>query len=128
MPGRLEGRTALITGAASGIGRESAQLFAAEGANVVVADLDERAGAQTVAAIEATGGAARFVATDVAVGAQLEAASAVLEAVVLEAVVSAASAVSAAAVVLGAVDFVPVEGFEYRWQSTDVRVQMTGYR
>ena len=79
MPGRLEGRTALITGAASGIGREAARLFAAEGANVVVADLDEQAGPETVAAIEATGGAARFVATDVAVGAQLEAAVAEAE-------------------------------------------------
>jgi NAD(P)-dependent dehydrogenase (short-subunit alcohol dehydrogenase family) len=79
MPGRLEGRTALITGAASGIGREAARLFAAEGANVVVADLDEQAGPETVAAIEATGGVARFVATDVVVGAQLEAAVAEAE-------------------------------------------------
>ena len=42
--GRLEGRVAVITGAASGIGRASARRFAAEGAHVVVADLDEAGG------------------------------------------------------------------------------------
>jgi NAD(P)-dependent dehydrogenase (short-subunit alcohol dehydrogenase family) len=46
--GRLENKVAVITGAASGIGRASARRFAAEGAKVVVADLDE-AGAKTVA-------------------------------------------------------------------------------
>ncbi len=66
MPGRLDGKTALITGAASGIGREAALLFAQEGACVVVADRAPDAGAETVAALEAAGGRARFVATDVA--------------------------------------------------------------
>ncbi|MGY1600933.1 3-oxoacyl-ACP reductase [Geodermatophilus sp. SYSU D00815] len=44
MAGRLEGKVAVITGAASGIGRASARRFAAEGAHVVVADLDEDGG------------------------------------------------------------------------------------
>ncbi len=42
--GRLDGKVAVVTGAASGIGRASARRFSAEGARVVVADLDERAG------------------------------------------------------------------------------------
>ena len=74
MPGRLEGRTALITGAGSGIGRAAARLFAAEGAKVVVADLDGRAGAESVAAIADAGGDAHFVALDVSQAASVEAA------------------------------------------------------
>jgi len=77
--GRLEGRTALITGAGSGIGREAARLFAAEGANVVVADREAAAGRETVQAVEAAGGRARFVAVDVAIAAQVEAAVAEAE-------------------------------------------------
>lgn len=46
MAGRLEGKIAVITGAASGIGRESARRFAEEGANVCVADLDTKSGKQ----------------------------------------------------------------------------------
>ena len=63
---RLRNKVALITGAASGIGREAALLFAAEGAAVVVVDVDERGGNHTVESIEAAGGKAVFVRADVA--------------------------------------------------------------
>jgi NAD(P)-dependent dehydrogenase (short-subunit alcohol dehydrogenase family) len=72
--GRLDGRTALITGAGSGIGRESALLFAREGAAVVVVDRDEAAGEATVAAIAAAGGRASGLAADVAKAREVEAA------------------------------------------------------
>jgi NAD(P)-dependent dehydrogenase (short-subunit alcohol dehydrogenase family) len=77
--GRLEGRTALITGAGSGIGREAALLFAGEGARVLVADRDVAAGEEACAAVEAAGGTARFAAVDVSVAAQVEAAVAAAE-------------------------------------------------
>ncbi|HZS93267.1 MAG TPA: SDR family NAD(P)-dependent oxidoreductase, partial [Chloroflexota bacterium] len=44
---RLQGKTAIITGAGSGIGRESALLFASEGATIVAADLNEHSGRET---------------------------------------------------------------------------------
>ena len=53
---RLEGKVALITGAGSGIGRESALLFARHGASVVAVDVEISAARDTVAALE--GGAA----------------------------------------------------------------------
>src|SRR5258705_12363377 len=62
---RLGGRAAIITGGAAGIGRATAELFAEEGARVVVADLDEASGRETVSAVRAAGGEAVFVATDV---------------------------------------------------------------
>ncbi len=62
---RLEGKVALITGAGSGIGKESAILFAAEGAKVVVVDLNEDAGAAVVSSIKASGGEAVFQRADV---------------------------------------------------------------
>jgi NAD(P)-dependent dehydrogenase (short-subunit alcohol dehydrogenase family) len=65
MAKRLEGKVALITGAASGIGRESALLFAAEGAAVVVVDRDDRPGRETVDAVESAGGRAVYVHADV---------------------------------------------------------------
>ncbi len=58
---------ALVTGGAMGIGRASAEIFAREGASVVVADIDEAGGGQTVATIEANGGRATFIHTDVSV-------------------------------------------------------------
>jgi NAD(P)-dependent dehydrogenase (short-subunit alcohol dehydrogenase family) len=71
--GSLDGKVAIVTGAAMGIGRASAQIFAREGARVVVADIDEVGGRQTVAAITASGGQATFVATDVSVKTDVEA-------------------------------------------------------
>jgi NAD(P)-dependent dehydrogenase (short-subunit alcohol dehydrogenase family) len=62
---RLENQVALITGGGSGIGRESALLFAAEGAAVLVVDVVDGAGQDTVTAIEEAGGQALFVHADV---------------------------------------------------------------
>ena len=62
---RLENKVALITGAGSGIGRESAVLFAKEGAAVVVADVNDGGGAETVALVEGAGGKAVYVHADV---------------------------------------------------------------
>jgi NAD(P)-dependent dehydrogenase (short-subunit alcohol dehydrogenase family) len=67
MMGRLEGKVALITGAGMGIGREAALLFAAEGARVVVADIDEQAARETVRQVESHGGQALATTGDVAV-------------------------------------------------------------
>ncbi len=60
---RLEDKVALVTGAAAGLGRISAELFAAEGARVMVADVGD--GGATVQAIEAAGGQAEAVICDV---------------------------------------------------------------
>ncbi len=62
---RLKDKVSIITGAGRGIGRETALAFAREGARVVVAERDEAGGQGTVAAIEAAGGQALFVLTDV---------------------------------------------------------------
>ena len=63
---RLQGKVAMITGAASGIGKAMAFEFAAEGASVVIADTNETGMAEVVRTIRETGGAAEFVTTDVA--------------------------------------------------------------
>ena len=62
---RLKDKLALVTGAASGIGRATAIRFAKEGASVAVADIDESGVADTVSAIEEAGGKARGYAFDV---------------------------------------------------------------
>lgn len=63
--GRFAGKVAVVTGAAQGIGEAYARALAAQGAAVVVADLNEEAGAGVVAGIEADGGQAVFARTDV---------------------------------------------------------------
>jgi len=62
---RLADKVAIITGAGSGMGRVAAQMFAAEGAKVVVAELDAAAGSETVDLVKASGGEASFVRADV---------------------------------------------------------------
>ena len=70
---RLSNKVALITGAGSGIGRESALLFASEGAKVVVVDLNEKAGAETVSQIKDVNGIASFVRADVSKASDVQA-------------------------------------------------------
>lgn len=60
----LEKKSAIVTGAGSGIGKAVAVLYAKEGAAVVVADIDEKRGAETVAQIESEGGKAVFFKAD----------------------------------------------------------------
>ena len=69
---KLKDRVALITGAASGIGRAGAQQFAAAGAQVVVADVNELRGNETANLVRESGGVATFVRTDVSQSAQVQ--------------------------------------------------------
>jgi NAD(P)-dependent dehydrogenase (short-subunit alcohol dehydrogenase family) len=68
----LRGRVAVITGAGSGIGRATALRFAAEGAHVVVNDVDEARAAETAGLVTATGGSAVAVAGDVSDAAHVD--------------------------------------------------------
>ena len=70
---RFQGRTAVVTGAASGFGEAIATRFAREGASVVAADLNEESGRRVVDAIAREGGSARFVRTDVSQAAAVKA-------------------------------------------------------
>ena len=63
--GMLEGKVAIITGSGRGIGAAAAKMFAAEGASVIVSDLDPEPAEQTAAAIRAVGGKAIIVPGDV---------------------------------------------------------------
>jgi NAD(P)-dependent dehydrogenase (short-subunit alcohol dehydrogenase family) len=63
--GEFDGKVALVTGAAVGMGRASAEAFAREGACVVLVDVDEARGQEAQRAIEGTGGKALFVRCDV---------------------------------------------------------------
>lgn len=74
MAERLGGKVAVVTGAGSGIGRASAERFAAEGASVVVADIDGVAASLVAEAIAARGGRAVAVTADVASSSAVEAA------------------------------------------------------
>ena len=71
---KLSGRTALVTGAAMGIGRATALALAREGAAVVVADIDDATGAAVVAEIVALGGSAVYCHADVSITADVAAA------------------------------------------------------
>ena len=62
---RLEGKTAIVTGASNGMGSSESKLFAKEGANVVLADVDSKAGQQLVEEISEGGGKAHFEMCDV---------------------------------------------------------------
>src|SRR6266487_5715931 len=73
MAGRVEGKVALVTGGASGIGRATALTFAREGAKLVIADMNEEGGQQTVHMITEQGGEAIFVHVDVSQATAVEA-------------------------------------------------------
>ncbi len=73
MAGQFAGKVALVTGAASGIGRASAIAFARERASVVVADVDISGGEETAKQIDANGGRSIFVQTDVSQSTDVEA-------------------------------------------------------
>ncbi|MFZ3328981.1 MAG: SDR family NAD(P)-dependent oxidoreductase, partial [Candidatus Acidiferrales bacterium] len=72
MTKELEGTVALVTGGTSGIGRDTAILFAKAGAKVVVAGRREAEGNETVALVRAAGGEALFVKTDVSKASEVE--------------------------------------------------------
>jgi NAD(P)-dependent dehydrogenase (short-subunit alcohol dehydrogenase family) len=73
MPGLLQGKTALVTGAGSGIGRAAALAFAREGAKILVADVVEDGGNETVKQVKDAGGEAIFARCDVSRASEAEA-------------------------------------------------------
>ncbi len=73
MAGQLEGKSALVTGGASGIGRAAAIAFAREGARVAVSDVNSQGGEETVRIIEDSGGEALWAPADVSDSSQVQA-------------------------------------------------------
>jgi len=73
LAGILDGKIAMITGASSGIGRATARIFARESARLILADLAEAGGLETVKLVKDIGAEAIFVKTDVAKSADVEA-------------------------------------------------------
>src|SRR5262245_46986220 len=73
MAGCVEGKVALVTGGASGIGRATALTFAREGAKLVIADMNAEGGQQTVHMVTEKGGEAIFVRTDVSQAVEVQA-------------------------------------------------------
>src|SRR6476660_9856958 len=69
---RMEGRVALVTGAAMGIGKGIALLFAQQGAKIIAADINAQAGNATAEEIRATGARCIFQRTDVSVEAEVK--------------------------------------------------------
>ncbi len=115
---RLQGKVAVVTGAAKGIGKAVAEVFAGEGAKVVLADVDREGGEAAAAAIRSAGGEARFQACDVGDKAEVEA----LIAAAVEAYGRLDVAVPNAGVVV-AKDFLELE--EEDWDRT-LRVNLKG--
>ncbi len=72
MSSLLEGKIVLVTGASSGIGRETAEVMAGQGAKIVAAARRENELVETVNRIESAGGTATYVVTDISVGSQVE--------------------------------------------------------
>ena len=72
MTGRLDGKTAVISGGAAGMGRVASLLFAKEGARVAIIDIQEKAGRETVKMIHDAGGEAWFFQADVARSADVD--------------------------------------------------------
>src|SRR5690348_5551161 len=70
---RLDGKVALVTGAAQRIGREIARTLAAQGASVLVTDIDDAHGEDTVAGIRSAGGVASYAHADVSRTAEIQA-------------------------------------------------------
>ncbi|GAM16829.1 hypothetical protein SAMD00019534_000040 [Acytostelium subglobosum LB1] len=70
--GRLDGKVAIITGGADGVGKESSLLFAKEGAKVLVVDLDANKGNSVVSQIKSNGGNAYFFQADISQAAQVK--------------------------------------------------------
>jgi NAD(P)-dependent dehydrogenase (short-subunit alcohol dehydrogenase family) len=73
MAAQFDGKVALVTGAAAGIGRAAAVAFAAEGARVIVSDIEAAGGEETAGLVTAVGGEARFVRADVTSSADVQA-------------------------------------------------------